>query len=213
MLPSACTWVLLGSSGVCEVLQPIHWFIAHGRARAFILRKEEPSDAVRHFWATPGWMGETAWFSGTRIALTSAWYPQQIDPPGTFTQHTAPSYSSALSGKVEASVYKLWSMGCEQKLTTSSQVGEGVPSGVTQEQATTRVPEGTRSRAMLIFRPALAVQCKQGNLLFIWRLVCYHRVSYSLQSHRRRAAGTPKLRWKENRGQMALLSVQGCWVF
>lgn len=71
MLPSAyCLGSARVTTGKCvRVLQPIHWFIAHGRARAFILRKSFPVMLSHIFWATPGWMRETAWFSGTRIPL------------------------------------------------------------------------------------------------------------------------------------------------
>lgn len=56
-----------------------------------------------------------------------------------------------------------------------------------------RVPEGTHGAELCAhLQTCIGCAVQAGNLLFIWRLVCYHRVSYSLQSHRRRASWDPQ---------------------
>ena len=150
ILPSAyCLDSARITAGKCvRVLQPIHWFIAHGRARASILWKSFPVMLSHMFWATPGWMHETAWFSGTcipvQVYLVS--YSKQINHQEHLLLNTRLlPISQPLSGEVE----HLFSSG-PWAVNRSIQVRRSLFKWCFREQATITLGSwgNTRNRAV-----------------------------------------------------------------
>lgn len=205
----------LGSAGIIvgkcvRVLQPVHWFIAHGRAWASILWKSFPMMPSHMFQATPGWMRETAWFSGTcipvQVYLVS--HSEQINHLEHLLLNTLLlPISQPLSSEMEhLSSSGPWAVNRAFRwggVCSSDVLGNRLSSPW--------VPEGTHGaelRAQPQTCTGYAVQA--GNKLLIWKasLLALCILDYPV-TQKKSQLGPPN--WGGRRlDQIALLSAQGC---
>lgn len=205
----------LGSAGITmgkyvRVLQPVHWFIAHGRARASILWKSFPVTPSHMFQATPGWMRETAWFSGncTPVQVYLVSHSEQINHLEHLLLNTLLlPISQPLSSEME----HLSSSG-PWPVNRAFRWGGVCSSGVLGNRLSSPwVPEGTHGAEQCAHpQTCTGYTVQAGNKLLVWKAsllaLCILYAPVTEKSQR----GPPNCGGRRTLDQIALLSAQGC---